>query len=394
MVRPSLLGSAGATIAITGALIAACSPGGSSGAPKQRPAPLVMVAKVEARDVPVEIQAPVELRPLVQADVGSKVLGYIDAVLVERGDRVKKGQTLALIRPSDLPDQLTAARGTVAQADAARRLAKVSAERAEQLRPEGLLAQSEVDRARASLASASAVESAARAQLAALGVRLGETKLESPLDGVVLYRRLDPGALVGPPSGGAIVTVANTDILRVFISVNERDAKGVVVGLDAHVEVDALAGKRYSGKVVRLAPAFDSLTRTLEAEVQLQNDTGELRPGMYGRAGIRLDLHPQAPVIAAVAMQISNKKRYVFVVAGGKAQRREIETGVDAGDWLEVTRGLQPGEDVVIAGADGLADGTAVRVAHGGPGASASAAAPKPPAAAAASGSSAAPSTD
>src|SRR4051812_15765121 len=106
MSRLSSVGSTGAAIAITitGAMIAACSTGGSSGAPKQRPAPLVAVAKVEARDVPVEIQAPVELRPLVQADVGSKVLGYIDAVLVERGDRVKKGQVLALIRPSDLPD--------------------------------------------------------------------------------------------------------------------------------------------------------------------------------------------------------------------------------------------------------------------------------------------------
>jgi hypothetical protein len=74
-------------------------------------------------------------------------------------------------------------------------------------------------------------------------------------------------------------------------------------------------------------------------------------------------------------MQVSNRKRYVFVVVGGKAQRREIETGVDAGDWLEVTRGVAPGEDVVIAGADGLADGVAVRVPGGAPSAGASAAA-------------------
>src|SRR4029079_17324543 len=78
-----------------------------------RPPPLVSVSKVEARDVPVEVRAPVDLRPLIQSDVGSKTLGYLDAVLGDRGDRVTRGQLLALDRPSDLPDQLAAARSTL-----------------------------------------------------------------------------------------------------------------------------------------------------------------------------------------------------------------------------------------------------------------------------------------
>src|SRR6266540_5818164 len=88
----------------------ACSRGPSGATAKGRLAPSVVVTKVVARDVPVEVQTPVDLRPLEQVDVGSKVLGYVDAVLVERGDRVKKGQIVALVRPSDLPDQLAAAR--------------------------------------------------------------------------------------------------------------------------------------------------------------------------------------------------------------------------------------------------------------------------------------------
>src|SRR5215510_10454046 len=89
-----------------------------------RPPPMVSVAKVEARDVAVEVRAPVDLRPLAQADVGSKTLGYLDAVLVDRGDRVKRGQVLALVRPSDLPDQLAAARGQLAQAQSQSALAR------------------------------------------------------------------------------------------------------------------------------------------------------------------------------------------------------------------------------------------------------------------------------
>jgi multidrug efflux pump subunit AcrA (membrane-fusion protein) len=91
----------------------------------------VSVAAVEIRDVPVEVYAPIDLRALTQADVGSKILGYLDAVLVDRGDLVKKGQLLALVRPSDLPDQLTAARGALAQAEAAAALARANKERAE-----------------------------------------------------------------------------------------------------------------------------------------------------------------------------------------------------------------------------------------------------------------------
>src|SRR5690242_3904207 len=183
-----------ASIFLLGAFLG-CSSGGSS-APRTRPPPLVSIEKVELRDVPVEVRAPVDLRPIEQADVGSKVLGYLDAVLVDRGDRVKKGQTLALVRPSDLPDQLAAARGSLASAEAARRLAVISASHAEQLRPEGLASQSDLDRAVSGLASAEAQEAAAKAQIAAVATKLGETRIESPLTGVVLRRVLDPGALV------------------------------------------------------------------------------------------------------------------------------------------------------------------------------------------------------
>src|SRR5262245_7210462 len=117
------------------AIVAAigCGKGSAETGAKTRPPPLVVIAKVATRDVPVEVHAPVELRPLAQADVGSKTLGYLDAVLVDRGDKVRRGQLLALVRPSDLPDQLAAARGTLAQTQASVTLARTNFERAEKL---------------------------------------------------------------------------------------------------------------------------------------------------------------------------------------------------------------------------------------------------------------------
>jgi membrane fusion protein (multidrug efflux system) len=350
---------------VAGTLLAGCNRGTGSGATKARLAPSVVVAKVTARDVPIEVQAPVDLRPLEQADVGSKVLGYVDAVFVDRGDKVKKGQLIALVRPSDLPDQLAAARSSIGQIKAQAALANTNYERARKLAPSGVVSQQELQSSSAALASAEAAEASAQAQIAALATRLGETRITAPISGYVSARRVDPGALVGPPpGGGAIVTVVRMDRLRVFLALNEVDAMGVAVGMEAHVELDALPGRSFSGKVVRVAPSFDPLTRTLEAEVQLGNESGELRPGMYGRGSIRREVHPNAAVVSVNAVQISGKQKYVFVLHDTKVERRLITTGaeVDQGTALEVKNGLASGEEVVVAGADGLADGTTVRV--------------------------------
>ncbi|MBX3224537.1 MAG: efflux RND transporter periplasmic adaptor subunit [Labilithrix sp.] len=350
-------------VPVLGLGVAACS-NKSEAASKSRPAPLVVVAKVASKDVAAEVRAPVELRPLAQAEVGSKTLGYLDAVLVERGDKVKRGQLVALVRPSDLPDQLVAARGSLSQAQASATLARNNLERVNGLAPRGVVSQQELQQAQAALATAEAQEAAAKAQVAAYATRLGETQITSPLDGVVAVRRLDPGALVGPTAGQTILTVAQTNVLRVFVTVTEREAHRVKLGQRAHVEVDALAGHRVEGAVVRLAPMLDPATRTLDAEVQIDNASGDLRPGMFGRGSIVVDVHPNAAVVPATALQITNGKRFVFVLAGDKVQRREVETGVDEGTWLEVTKGVAAGEEVVTVGMDAISDGAVVRVSR------------------------------
>ena len=343
-------------------ILTAC--GGGPPPVRARLAPLVTVEKVQVKDVPVEVDAPVDLRPLAQADVSSKTLGYLDAVLVDRGDRVRQGQVLALVRPSDLPDQLAAARSTLVQAQASVALARSNHDRAEQLAPKALISQQELQQSTSALQAAEAQMRTTEAQISAFATRLGETRIQSPLDGVVSQRRLDPGALVGQPQSGVILTVVRIDVLRAFIAVNELQAQGVRVGQQAYVSVDALPSKRFEGKVVRIAPSFDPTTRTLEAEVRISNSTGELRSGMYGRGAIVLSTHPGALVLPASAVQISSGKHYVFLVEGEVAHRRAVTVGVDGGDWLEITAGLSSAQEVVTAGADGLSDGVKVRVAR------------------------------
>lgn len=343
----------------------ACSRGATEG-PRSRPPPLVAVARVTTRDVEETVRAPVDLRPLLQAEVGAKTLGYLDSVLVDRGDPVKKGQLLATVRPSDLPDQLAAARSAAEQAKAAVALARANLERARALAPAGRVSRQELQQAETALAAAEATAAGARSQVGGLAIRLGETRITSPLDGVVSSRRLDPGALVGPSSNnGPILTVDQIEVLRLFVSVNEADVQRLRLGQPAHVAVDAMPDRVFEGKVVRLAPSLDPATRTLDAEVQLSNREGLLRAGMYGRASIVTGVHPGSLTVPVSAVQISNGRHYVYALQGDKVQRREVRTGVDGEVWLEVLSGLRAQDEVVVAGLEGLADGSTVRPSRG-----------------------------
>jgi RND family efflux transporter MFP subunit len=324
---------------------------------------VVTVAPVEVRDLPVEVDGPVDLRPIAQADVASKTLGYLDAVLVDRGDKVRRGQLVALVRPADLPDQLAAARGSLAQAQATQALARANKDRAEQLAPSGVVSQQELQGAATAAAGAEASLAAAQANVAALATRLGETRIESPLEGVVSQRRVDPGALVGPAIG-PILSVDRVDVLRAFVRVNEQEATALRVGQDARIEVEAIPGKTYQAKLVRIAPGLDPVARTLDAEVHVANP-GELRSGMYGRCHVVVGTHPRAVVVPALSIQISNDQKYVYVLRGEKVERVRVETGVDEGDFLEVTKGLGPKDEIVTAGADVLSDGALVRAQRG-----------------------------
>ena len=216
----------------------------------------------------------------IQADVGSKTLGYLDAVLVDRGDRVTRGQLLALVRPSDLPDQLAAARSTLAQVQSSAALARTNYERAKQLAPEAVVSQQELQQAQAPVRDAPRPPSRRReAQIAALAVRLGETRITSPLTGVVVAApagsrdagRARRAAAPSSPSRASTCCACSSPS-------TSASSPASRVGKDAHVEVDALPGRTFSGKVVRLAPALDPATRTLDAEVQLDNRGGRALP--------------------------------------------------------------------------------------------------------------------
>jgi RND family efflux transporter MFP subunit len=355
-------------------LIAGCS-SGKVEAPKKRPPPLVTVAAPQVRDLPITLTYTVDIRPIEQADLQSKVAGYVEKIFVDRGDEVKRGQLVAEVRPSELPEQVNQAREQVGQSEASWRLADENVKRARELYKREMISRAELDQAEAQLDMAKAAHGSARSGLGVVSTRLSETKLYAPFSGWVAKRYLDPGALVQPgPQNANILTLMRVDQVRVFVSVLENQAPLVRKGQAASITVDALPGRTFHGTVIRVPPALDVNSRTLEAEIVIPNADQTLKPGMYGRAVLTVDLHPKAVVLPVEAVLSEDNERSVYLVDNvkpgdkgpptGVAHRVKVETGFDGGDWLEITHGLKGDEQVIVMGVDLAGDGAPVSVAR------------------------------
>lgn len=379
MPSPPLRGPRASPQILLLALVAlpACNPPATP--PRKRPPPLVRATAPTVRDVAVKLTYSVDIKPIEQAELQSKISGYVQRIHVDRGDRVEKGQLLVTIRPSELPEQVNQARQQVSQTDATHRLAQENVGRARELYRRGLVPRAELDQAETQLQVTEAARGASRAGLGVVSMRLAETEMVAPFSGFVTRRHLDPGALVAPGGSSVILQLMRIDRVRVVVSILEKDVPQVRRGLPVEVTVDALPGKVFAGQVARYAPMLDPATRTLEVEVQVPNQQAPsppsetkarpgtvdylLKPGMYGHASLTVAVHPQAMVLPVEAVLVEEQVRSVYVVREGRARKAQVEVGYDGGDWLEIAKGIGAQDQVIVTGIDLVSDGSPVQVA-------------------------------
>jgi membrane fusion protein, heavy metal efflux system len=318
----------------------------------------VKVAPVEAVAEPAVVAATgkVSFDEERVSRVASPVSGRVVELLARPGDRVRKGQGLAVIASPDA--QSAIADWVAARADeavAAKNLDRSRRLFADQAVPykDVLLAESDATKAAAALARA-------RGRLDVLGVdpasdeaaRAARFVLRSPIDGIVVERPAFPGMEVRPDSGVALVTVADLSRVWVLADVYERDLPRVAAGERAEVRVAAAPNRVHEGAVGHVGELVDPATRTVKVRVEVANPRLELKPEMFARVSLQGAAGAPALTVPSSAVLSDGAASAVVVAsADGAYRRRTVELGPEQGGRVRVLSGLGAGERVVVDGA-------------------------------------------
>ena len=363
-------------------------------APAEQPRAAAVVA-VARGNLASSLSVAGQFQPYQQVDLHAKVSGYIRWIKVDIGDRVRQGEVLALLEVPELQNQVEGAQAEVrhSQSDITRAQSEVvsaestySAVHAEYTRLEeaskerpGLIAEQELDDARAKDQQAAAQVGVAKASLDAMQQQLGvsratRSRLETmsryeqivaPFTGVVTKRYADTGSLIQAGQDNntqtlPVVEVAESDLLRLRMPVPESDVPYIQLGGDVQVKVNA-TGHTFTGKIIRFSRALDTKTRTMLTEVDVPNRDLSLSPGMYAETTIQLQRKKDALILPAQAVVQSGDQSYVLVVdATNHVEKRTVTLGIQTSNRVDITSGLQAGDNVIASGQTGYQPGEVV----------------------------------
>jgi RND family efflux transporter MFP subunit len=159
------------------------------------------------------------------------------------------------------------------------------------------------------------------------------------------------------------LTLMDLSVVKMMVNVIEKEFIHLQKGQPAKITVMAFPGRTFEGRITIITPALDLQSRTAEIQVSIPNPGYILNPGMFGRVEIPLRSNPQATLVPIQALMNEEDKDFVYILKDGKAYRRPVQKGIVKDTFVEIIRGLTPGEQVITAGQEFLRDGMPVRLA-------------------------------
>jgi RND family efflux transporter MFP subunit len=342
----------------------------------------VIVVPVTRSQERSELVLPGNIEAVTEAPILARASGYIKKRYVDIGDKVKEGQLLAEIDAAELDQQVHQAEAAKEQASSAleqananldqgntnAELAKITNDRYTSLIGKGAVSKQDADTYKAQyeaqrssvVALQKAVNAAksniavAEANLSRLAELQSYLKVRAPFNGVITLRNVDTGALVNE-ANTLMFRIAQTDRLRIYVNVPQVDAPGITVGQSADVSIPDLRSKKFKGTVTRTANALDPSSRTLLAEVQLDNASGVLFPGMYAQVDfITSRAEPPLLIRGDTLVTRADGPQVAVVDANNLVHYHKLQLGRDFGDNVEVLAGLEAGERIVVNPGDSV----------------------------------------
>jgi membrane fusion protein (multidrug efflux system) len=365
-----------AALAAVLAALTACSGGGAPDAGNARTSIPVEVAAVVQQPVTANYSGTATLEAVADAQVVTKTTGIILKILTEEGERVEKGQLLALLDDD-------AARNKLEQASATLSKAQAAFDKSEKGYALKITPRTQYDSDRYDLETQKAVVAGAR-------LDLSYTRIVAPIAGVIAKRSVKTGNLV--QTNAPLFQIVDMDPIQAVLNVPERNLDMLKSGQSVRMQVDALAGKSFDGVIARIAPVVDAASGTFRVTCEFRDATHTLMPGMFGRIDIAYDQRRDALVAPRAALVEEDGETAVFTIepvpekpaaadaAKGKsgeavasevakpapqtfiAKRRLVKTGYADGDRIEIRAGLQEGERVITIGRNAVRDGTQVQL--------------------------------
>ena len=347
-------------------------------------APAVQVTTVQRAAAGTELALPGTIQALHESAIYARVTGYVKRWTADIGSIVHAGQLLAEIDAPELSQSAEQAQAQLRQTRAALGLAQADLDRWRTLARDSAVTGQELDQKRAAFEAAQANTGAADANLRRLVQTREWTRVTAPFTGVITARNVDIGSLITPAGGtsapvgatgiggaagaGSMFRIAQTDTVRIYLTVPEGYATSIRVGLTAEVTAQGIPGRVFPGRVVRTSNALDASSRTLLTEIDVPNRDFALLPGMSAQATLHFPRTTPPLLLPATALVIRSGGAQVMVVEnkpGSTAATihfRAITLGRDYGATVEVANGLIDGTTVVLNPNADLVDGSRVRV--------------------------------
>ena len=320
-----------------------------------------------------ELILPGNVQANYEAPIYARTSGYLKRWLVDIGTPVKTGQLLGEIESPEVDSQLRQAQADLVTAQANQRIASVTAERWRNLRASDSVSKQEADEKISVAASNDAQVQAARANVQRLQQLSGFEKITAPFDGVVTARNTDIGQLIaaGNNTGPELFRVADMRRLRLYVRVPQTYAAMMKQGLTAELVFPDRPGKLYTATLDSTSSAIDQATRTLLAQLSVDNSKNELFPGAYTEVHFKLPVGAtgEAYKVPANVLLFRGDGMHVATVGEkGQVVLKQVTIGRDYGSDIEIIQGLAADDKVILSPPDSLTDGVNVRVAAPAPG--------------------------
>jgi multidrug efflux system membrane fusion protein len=327
--------------------------------------PTVAVVHPTVEKPDEELVLPGTLQAYEESPIYARTNGYLLRWYRDIGSRVHKGELLAAIDTPEVDQELSQARAAREQIKAQLALAKISAERWQNLRKSDSVSQQEADQQASAYQQSQANLAAADANVRRLEQLESFKNVYAPFSGVLTKRNVDPGALINAGAGGReMFDIAKVDPLRVYVSVPQAYAPAIKTGMKAAITLQEFPGQQFDGTVARTADAIDPATRTLLTEVDVPNKDGHLLPGSFGQAHFAVKIDAHKVTVPVNAMLFRSEGAQVAVVGqDNRVQLRPITIGRDYGTSLEILDGVGKDEQVIVNPSDSLENGQKVNVA-------------------------------